>query len=249
MVKSKPSMTGRNNSSGSGSFDLVGSFEGFLEGHSTPTLSNSSNRELDVSAAEEDELGNQGLNSNALQLYLDRVYGYGKAEVISNDEFNDLVDGGAEQMFRGMPDSRRSSGQHKLEQVMYGDKYYAGDGVYGDGLYFTTRIDTAGTYAAPGKGSRGSVMRAALKPTARTVQYEEVYNNARADYPNYVHDDSFISSYALSRGYDAIRIPRKGGETYYVVLNRSALYVDSGLGTATGGSVDGTISFEGSWRL
>ena len=197
-----------------------------------------------------DELMRQNLNSGTVfQLWLDDNNDYGAPNVVSDMEINRLIDEGATPIYRGMPDSARSTGEYKLSQVMQPGKYYTGTGVHGDGLYFGDVLDVAGSYAADNPGATGSVMRAVLAPNAKVVSKSELRAEMKALRPDAAQTRAQMSAFARARGYDVIT--QDNGQpfgVYYVILNRSAIIMGSTIANARGGSGGGTIDI-GGWRL
>lgn len=179
-----------------------------------------------------------GLNPmTTFQLWLDVAHDYGKPTLVSSDEFDKLVESGAVEIFRGMPDSARTSGEDKLKQVMYEDAYYAGNGKYGDGLYFAESIDVAANYAANHENHRngsgtGAVVRAVLKPGSKTIDYGELNKILRSENPDVFMSYGDKSVWARSHGYDAITAVDPNGGNYVNVINRSALIISDNLGRA-----------------
>ena len=187
-----------------------------------------------ISYGESVMLRQQGLNSaSEYQLYLEESGDYGTATVVSEEDFRKVInDTDSILVWRGMPDSEYSTGDQKLDNVMYGEKYYTGSGIYGDGLYFANTPEVAGRYATRHAlpGSHGAVVRAAVKPDAKVGDYFNVAAEMAAEYPNItLRSDGLISAYARSRGYDIITSDHGNGNIYYTVLNRGSLVMCSEL--------------------
>lgn len=192
-----------------------------------------------------ERLKRQGLDGTVYQFFLDENNDYAKPDVVSSEELNRLIDDGAELFYRGMPNSSRTTGVQKLEQVMYADKYYVGEGIYGDGLYFSGDISDAVMYGAR-RDSKGAIMRAVLKPDAKIADYYEISRAFMKEHPNVYYGDSELSAYARSKGYDALR----AGSSYMNVINRGALIIDGHLATAdTDESYNYVASDTSGWRL
>ena len=190
------------------------------------------------------DLRDRGLNARTVfQLWLEDADDYGKPEVVSGEEIDRLVKGGATQIFRGMPDTKRHTGEEKLNQVLYESKYFSGEGVYGDGLYFAVNIDVAGTYASSSPGASGSVMRAVLKPGIKSISYDDAHAAFRKEHPDLFATNGDISAWARSKGYDAITVDHPANGRYYNIINRGAIVMSGKLGKAKGGKNGGTISF------
>lgn len=177
----------------------------------------------------------QGLNDHPLQYFVDRYGAYGTATVMDDVDFDAYVekriaDGTLKSddvMYRGMESYDDLPASDMAAQLMYGDKYYIGNGVHGDGTYFSNRVGTAASYAKGLYG--GSIVRGVLKPDAKvvseTVLDKEIFENDSLK----VSGNSAFSSYALSRGFDAVTVGEENGEVYTVVLNRSAVVFSKGV--------------------
>ena len=84
------------------------------------------------------------------------------ATLLSNKDFNTYVkQTGAEVVYRGV------SGQSAKDRMMYAKNSHTGNGIYGDGYYFTPDKSVARSYG-------GTVMKMALAPTARVIQYSDL---------------------------------------------------------------------------
>lgn len=116
--------------------------------------------------------------------------------------------------------------------LKYGDDTLQQNGIYGNGIYFSD--NRAGS---AGYGSRQS--KARLNPaTAKVVSMSRLkaeYDTWKKTHPlsqkalgytrahNSGYGTNTYSQFALLRGYNVISAPQRGGETYYSVLDRSAL--------------------------
>ena len=209
MVKSKPSTTGASR------VEPFDSFDGRHRG-------DNGMYQLDPDRAV--ELARQGLNGiSALQNYIDENGLYGKPTVMDDSDFDAYVKKNKlKPIYRGMPDGETLTGVEKHENFMFDDKYYIGNGLYGDGQYFGDKT-TAEKYAVTGyvDGS-GAVIKAALKPGAKVVSYTKVKMELEERYPLYAMSENMVSAYARASGYDAVNA---GG--YVNVINRDALVVSS----------------------
>ena len=222
MAKSRPSTTG----SRRGGSPSVGDVERFFRDE------NGQLRHL--SGEEKMSLAERGLNASMLQQFVDERGLYGKPNVVSDEELDAMIADGAIEMYRGMPDSPRTSGEYKLRQVMEQDKYYIGHGTYGDGTYVSQSKGIAAEYAvgAYRGGVRGSVARAVLNRGARYIEYQDLVDDYHSRYPR-PYDSGEIAAYAIAKGYDAISMyDSSGGYSTFVVLNRNAVTFGSTLGSA-----------------
>ncbi len=151
-------------------------------------------------------------------------------QVVSKDDFNKYVEeSGAVVCYRGVKNTPDMSGASMLYQMAYNtQENYFGDGIYGDGLYFSTDQNTAVAYA---HGSEAVAM-CAIRPDAKVIDYKSPeIEKARKELGT-----SDYAVAAMCSGYDAIKVKMGGNEDYYVVLNRAAMVmadpVDKFAGTA-----------------
>jgi SPP1 gp7 family putative phage head morphogenesis protein len=162
----------------------------------------------------------------------------GLPTVIDQDAFDELVDGGATPLYRGISGERAPD---YLDAFRSGD-YYPGLGVYGNGTYSSTRFDEAFSYA----GSNGDqVVRMVLSPGSNVITYDDL----RKEWTAFLDSPAFdaldptqrrlvadIGRYAVARGYDAIDVAGTDatgvGNGIYVIFNRSRVTVaaTNGLG-------------------
>jgi hypothetical protein len=158
---------------------------------------------------------------------LTKEIGYAvKPAAVSKTKMDALIADGHLELFRGAPPDR-------LEQLRKGDIYMA-RGVYGAGVYAASgfgAMEAAQQY----KPKDGLIMRLALAPDAKTVDYFDLKREMRAkqramkeaagDDPAKLREaellTSDISRYAVSKGYDAIL----GGNSYLTLLNISKVTV------------------------
>lgn len=116
-----------------------------------------------------------------------------------------------------------------LNDLMYGSQQYIGDGVYGDGLYFSTQ-PTHGSY---GKFSgsketaidRKYMIQATFKSGTKKILWDDL-QKLMGEYRDKGYNVGDPSSFARSLGYQVIQCHRDGtDEIYYNILDRSALVV------------------------
>ena len=138
-------------------------------------------------------------------------------QVVSKDDFNKYVEeSGAVVCYRGVKNTPDMSGASMLYQMAYNtQENYFGDGIYGDGLYFSTDQNTAVAYA---NGSEAVAM-CAIRPDAKVIDYKSPeIEKAR----KYLGTSDYAVA-AMCSCYDAIKVKMGGDEDYYVVLNRAAM--------------------------
>lgn len=174
------------------------------------------------------------------------VYALGlndKPEIISQKEFDDMTvnapfGSGAPVLYRTVNDTVLTgnvpmSARQMQQQFLKGDLTYIGNGIHGDGLYFS---DDKGGSRAYGRGRGQSAMIAGvLNKNARPITERAL----KSEYDKFIkthprsrkalgfarskstHDS--MSQFALMRGYNVIISKQLGNENYYTVLDRSAI--------------------------
>lgn len=137
-------------------------------------------------------------------------------QVVSREDFDKYVkDSGAVVCYRGVKDIDSMTGENMQFQMAYNTQEpYFGDGIFGDGLYFSTRKDTAESYAG-----RAEISTCAVRPDAKILEYGSPEHD-KAMKRVQTADDSVA---ALCSGYDVIHKKLGSDEDYYVILNRAAL--------------------------
>lgn len=141
---------------------------------------------------------------------------YETPQVVSREDFDQYVkDSGAVVCYRGVKDTDSMTGENMQFQMAYNTQEpYFGDGIFGDGLYFSTRKDTAESYAG-----RAEISTCAVRPDAKILEYGSP-EHAKAKKRVQTTDDSVA---ALCSGYDVIHKKQGNDEDYYVILNRATL--------------------------
>lgn len=122
--------------------------------------------------------------------------------------------------------------QDVCDSLTDGDTTYVGNGIHGDGLYFSNDLGGSKSYG----GRRGSkTLAAVLNQKAKVIserQLQSLYDNFVKTHPQSrkafgfakarsSHDS--MSQFALTQGYNVITSNQGGGEVYYTVLDRSVL--------------------------
>lgn len=150
------------------------------------------------------------------------------ATILSEKDFNDYVNQtGALVMYRGW------SGQDAKTRFEEAKNSHLGNGIYGDGYYASTDIDTARGYS-----NGGVVSKFAISPNARVVDISKIdaeiskvttrFQSALSkaggsvDYGRTYGTNEGQMQMALKMGYNVIHVDRYGGD-YYVALTRDAL--------------------------
>ena len=141
---------------------------------------------------------------------------YETPQIVSQEDFDKYVkESGAAVCYRGVKDIDSMIGENMMFQMAYNTQEpYYGDGIFGDGLYFSTRKETAEAYAG-----RAAIATCAVRPDAKILEYGSP-EHEKAKKRVQTTDDSVA---ALCSGYDVIHKKMGGSEDYYVILNRAAL--------------------------
>lgn len=149
-------------------------------------------------------------------------------QVVSLDDFNKYVEeSGAVVCYRGVANTESVSGASMLYQMAYKTQEpYFGDGVYGDGLYFSTKQSTAISYS----GGSEAIAMCAIKPDAKVIGYFS--DEMHAAMKRLGTSDRAIT--AMCSGYDAIKVKTGQDEDYYVILNKAALVMADPVDRLTG---------------
>jgi len=144
------------------------------------------------------------------------------------------------------------SSEDQLDMIAYGDTTFHGKGMLGDGLYFSNDYGGSRDYGyitdAPKLGVRGGrtgqnikTMTAIINPkTVRAIsrddlklEYDKYMSNRRFRVRKAFKDSASVNNrrknsyaqFAALMGYNVITEYVGGGETYYNVIDRSALIV------------------------
>ncbi len=200
----------------------------------------------------ENENSENGLTSLALAF---NRYNYHTKPTISSSEFEALKNAGQPVVYRGVVDSNQLKADQIQQRFKTGETHWAGKGIYGNGTYSTTSLDTALQY---GGYKEKNVIQMVIRPEAKMIKFNDLvkmWNKERDDLRDsymkaianatveeaaklkeqYEIADKFlsndISAYAVSRGYDVVfkliaGNPNMPEETFYIILNRSAVVVN-----------------------
>lgn len=159
-------------------------------------------------------------------------------EIVDSATFKQLTSGpGAlTPIYRTVNDTTVSgvpfTAQDICDMLTDGDVTYVGNGIHGDGLYFSN--DLAGSKAYGGR-SGSKTLAAVLNQKAKVIserQLQSLYDSFVKSHPQSrkalgfarsksSHDS--MSQFALTQGYNVITSSQGGGEVYYTVLDRSVL--------------------------
>lgn len=118
-----------------------------------------------------------------------------------------------------------------LNDLMYGSQQYIGDGVYGDGLYFSTQPThkSYGNFSGSKETAidRKYMIQATFKSGTKKILWDDL-QKLMSEYRDKGYNilDSDPSSFARSLGYHVIQAHKDGeSEIYYNIIDRSCLVV------------------------
>lgn len=162
-------------------------------------------------------------------------------EIVSEQEFDDMTvnapfGSGMKVLYRTVNDTVINgvpfTSQNCCDMLTDGDLTYVGNGVHGDGLYFSDSLSGSKMYG----DSTGRTVGAVLNSKAKVISEQKL----QKEYDSFVkshpqtrkalgfarskssHDS--LSQFALIRGYNVISYTHGwSNETYYTVIDRSAL--------------------------
>lgn len=160
--------------------------------------------------------------------------------VLSKAEFDKMLADNPDMkvLYRGVKGTSKLDANKIHDQLSFADDTHVGSGMWGDGLYFSGRLDTSShpMYSLPDSPKHtGEVIRVALNPEAKIISHKEldkIYNSlpsstqealTRAGKKSPTKNKG-ESQLALKLGYDAIK--SEAAEDL-IVLNRKALIVDN----------------------
>ena len=172
-----------------------------------------------------------GLNTNGLSKLQYAMNATKESGVVLRDgDFDNQVNSAA---YDGLI-LYRGSTRAAIDNLMYGEHGYLGDGVHGDGIYFSTRINTANSY---GSAQATAYIDKGLAKVVTEIQLDKMLMSEPVNVRNvFRYSNSGRSAYALYKGYNVIRVEGgnhgtyssirvKGdsGEDYFVPLTRKVL--------------------------
>ncbi len=171
------------------------------------------------------------------------IYGLGmndKPQIVSDKQLNAMVKQGAVPIYRTVNDSDDAvqgismTSDDICDMMTDGSLSYVGRGVHGDGLYFSDSKRGSKLYGNPGQNPK--TLRAVLNPAkARAISessLQSAYDAFVKSHPRTrralgfakAHSTSdSMSQFALLMGYNVITTKVGYNETYYTVIDRSAL--------------------------
>lgn len=116
-----------------------------------------------------------------------------------------------------------------LNDLMYGSQQYIGDGIYGDGLYFSTQPTHQNYGGFSGSANevidRKYMIKATFKSGTKKILYDDL-EKMIDEYKEKGYNITDPSSFARSLGYHVIQAHKDGeSEIYYNIIDRSCLVV------------------------
>lgn len=116
-----------------------------------------------------------------------------------------------------------------LNDLMYGSQQYIGDGIYGDGLYFSTQPTHQSYGGFIGSANeaidRKYMIKATFKSGTKKILYDDLEKMIN-EYKEKGYNITDPSSFARSLGYHVIQAHKDGErEIYYNIIDRSCLVV------------------------
>lgn len=159
-------------------------------------------------------------------------------EIVSDTQMQKLINNGAVPIYRTVNDTSVSgipfTSKDICDMLLEGDTTYVGNGVHGDGLYFSDNLNRSrGVYG----GATAKTMTGVLNAKAKVISEASL----KAKYDSFIknhpqtrkalgfardHGSSWknsLSQFALTQGYNVISYKNYSNETYYTVLDRSVL--------------------------
>lgn len=135
----------------------------------------------------------------------------------SKKQIDDLVGRGWKEAFRGVSDPAHAA-------AMRQGVPFEGQGDYGNGIYLTTDLWTAESYASdPESNADGAVIRVAISPAAKLVRVEDVERmHSEAVGRGDISATMDLGTFARSQGIDGITVPHKA---YINIVNPPVIKV------------------------
>lgn len=151
----------------------------------------------------------------------------GKPTQLSNKELDDKIKDGGTEVFRIISSNNEKSASDFVNEFKNGD-FYVSNGVHGSGCYTSASKETASRFAKKGKDTE--IMRMVIDKDAKIKTFENIFDRNKQldnDVKSYSGAEKIIventgRSLAI-KGYDAYYIK---SQNYYVILNRSKIYVE-----------------------
>jgi SPP1 gp7 family putative phage head morphogenesis protein len=151
------------------------------------TTDNAFNKKrLDTFDGDEDEAIKDKDGVKMLSMIYNK-YGYHDKPLVSQTEFNRLADEGQPIVFRGVKGFKDPKGdrggtitaQEAIEDFKTGDRHWAGEGIYGNGTYSSTKRARAIDYAG---GNEDNVYTMVIRPEAKIIEYKDLNKMMEDEY-------------------------------------------------------------------
>lgn len=175
------------------------------------------------------------LNTHHLQKM---VYALGMnqtPEIVSDAQMQQLVSNGATAIYRTVNDTSVNgiafTADDVCDMITDGDVTYLGNGIHGDGLYFSDSLSGSKMYGHSGSKTVGAVFNSKAKMISESAlkfkydQFIKTHPQTRKalGFAKVRSSHDSMSQFALTQGYNVITTRQSGSETYYTVLDRSVL--------------------------
>jgi len=155
--------------------------------------------------------------------------------IVSESELDKIVAEGHRELWRGLNQNKPG----EFTNLFRSGEYFAGEGIYGNGIYTGTGEGARNLAALYAPGEHGAVMRMAIDKDAKVITVTELKEKLDAELKSLKFDRSSEEAWAASKvkkefmqdpgraavvwGYDAIDV--ENGQ--FIVLNRKAIYVQA----------------------
>lgn len=124
-------------------------------------------------------------------------------------------------IYRGVKNAPNLTAEFINNATKFDNVAYIGNGVYGDGIYFSSKFDRAEKFAK----ESGNVINAALSKDASIIDYDSINEEMINAWKGKINNME-VSVYARLKGYDAITMELPDGEIYYNIINRRCLLIE-----------------------
>lgn len=108
-----------------------------------------------------------------------------KPAVGSSDELDEAIAEGGTEVFRGVKTARVDLHPQDMLRMLQEGELYFGNGIYSNGIYMSSSVETADVFGQPIEGwpgSRGGIMRMVISPDARIWDWKKRDNHAEITY-------------------------------------------------------------------
>lgn len=155
--------------------------------------------------------------------------------IVTEAELDKIVAEGHRELWRGLNQNKPG----EFTNLFRSGEYFAGEGIYGNGIYTGTGEGARNLAALYAPGEHGAVMRMAIDKDAKVITVTELKEKLDAELKSLKFDRSSEEAWAASKvkkefmqdpgraavvwGYDAIDV--ENGQ--FIVLNRKAIYVQA----------------------